>query len=540
MKMKKTSDDDAVDRSRRKSLYELSLTVAVPLWCIIFALHSRFGHGHRRRDFLSDDVGSNFVCRRTPLEFYFLPPLNNTYSCCGLKADDDPPTEIFGIEENIEDGNISDRKKVDRRDRDRDRYIGLDEFRNQALQRKESDADKLHGKITHRLELDGLEYNYAASSKGAKILDHNKEAKGVANILSRDKDMYLRNRCSTVPKFIVMELSEETLVDAIEIANLEHYSSNFKDFELLGSLSYPTETWTLLGTFLAENVKHAQRFMLSEPKWARYMKLNLVSHYGSEFYCTLSYIEVYGVDAIERMLEDLIVVSDEPAAGYNSVKVDPKLNDKVEVAQVNNSRVDDPVKLDPNRSKNGVSQESMHHPKQPSGRVPSDGILKFLMQKVRSMELSLTILEEYVKELNIRYSEALPDLQKQYSEAALLLQKLNSEIKELSQWKEGEAKELNELGSWRSSVSTEIDALVRENALFREDLEKIKSNQDLLESKELAVIVISLFFACVALFKLAWHQIMGLFKPCESHNRREYLLVFVCSSLIMLITLLYY
>lgn len=72
----------------------------------------------------------------------------------------------------------------------------------------------------------------------------------------------------------------------------------------------------------------------------------------------------------------------------------------------------------------------------------------------------------------------------------------------------------------------------------REDLEKIKSNQDLLESKELAVIVISLFFACVALFKLAWHQIMGLFKPCESHKRREYLLVFVCSSLTMLITLL--
>lgn len=534
--MKKTADDDAVDRGRRKSLYELSLTVAVPLWCIIFALHSRFGHGHRRRDFLSDDVGSNFVCRRTPLEFYFLPPLNNTYSSCGLKDDDDPPTEIFGVEENIEDGSISASKEVDRRDRDR--CIGLDEFRNQALQRKESDADKLHGKITHRLELDGLEYNYAASSKGAKILDHNKEAKGVANILSRDKDMYLRNRCSTIPKFIVMELSEETLVDAIEIANLEHHSSNFKDFELLGSLSYPTETWTLLGTFLAENVKHAQRFMLSEPKWARYMKLNLVSHYGSEFYCTLSYIEVYGVDAIERMLEDLIVVSDEPAASHNSVKADPKLNDKIELAQVNNARVDDPVKLDPNRSKNGVSQESMHHPKQPSGRVPSDGILKILMQKVRAMELSLTILEEYVKELNVRYGEALPDLQKQCSEGALLLQKLNSEIKELSQWKEGEAKELGELGSWRSSVSTEIDVLVRENALFREDLEKIKSNQDLLESKELAVIVISLFFACVALFKLAWHQIMGLFKPCESHKRREYLLVFVCSSLTMLITLL--
>lgn len=38
----------------------------------------------------------------------------------------------------------------------------------------------------------------------------------------------------------------------------------------------------------------------------RYLKFNIRSYYGSEFYCILSFFEVYGVDVVERMLEDLI------------------------------------------------------------------------------------------------------------------------------------------------------------------------------------------------------------------------------------------
>ena len=81
---------------------------------------------------------------------------------------------------------------------------------------------------------------------------------------------------------------------------------------MLGSLVFPTDDWVKLGNFTAANVKHAQRFALEEPKCVRYLKLNLLSHYGTEFYCTLSVMEVYGVDAIERMLEDLISVQENP------------------------------------------------------------------------------------------------------------------------------------------------------------------------------------------------------------------------------------
>ncbi|KAJ0972162.1 hypothetical protein J5N97_020121 [Dioscorea zingiberensis] len=158
--------------------------------------------------------------------------------------------------------------------------LGLDEFKSRATAPKGKPISN-KDTVVHRVEPGGKEYNYASATKGAKVLAFNKEAKGASNILDKDKDKYLRNPCSAEEKFVVIELSEETLVDSIEIANFEHYSSNLKDFELLSSLVYPTDHWVKLGNFTAGNVKHAQRFSLQEPNWARYLKLNLLSHYGA-------------------------------------------------------------------------------------------------------------------------------------------------------------------------------------------------------------------------------------------------------------------
>ncbi|KAG2244324.1 hypothetical protein Bca52824_093824 [Brassica carinata] len=163
----------------------------------------------------------------------------------------------------------------------------------------------------YRLEPDGTGYYYAPAMKGAKVVDHNKEAKGASNVLGKDHDKYLRNPCYVSNKYVVIELAEETLVDTVKIANdLEHYSSNLEEFSLSGSLSYPTELWFPVGSFVAANVKQVQTFRLLEPKWLRYLKLNLSSHHGSEFYCTLSVEEVFCIDAHEQMVEDFFVGSE--------------------------------------------------------------------------------------------------------------------------------------------------------------------------------------------------------------------------------------
>lgn len=340
-------------------------------------------------------------------------------------------------------------------------YLNLDDFRNITRQEKGQETPAQLVNITHRLETDGAEYNYALASKGAKVVAHNKEAKGPGNILEKDHDKYLRNPCSVGEKFVVIELAEQTLVDVVKIANFEHYSSNFKEFELSGSLRYPTEVWSPLGHFVASNVKHTQTFKLPEPKWVRYLKLNLMSHYGSEFYCTLSVVEVFGVDAIERMLEDL-VASAEPATnkspepnstGLPASKPDAASSDQRSAegqsgnqnSGVGTEKIDDAQKpsSDATRSPtvsgkitSKIPDPVMEVRQQTNSRIRGDTVLKILMQKVRSLEVNLSVLEDYIKEMNRRQRDLFPGLDNELAKISLLLEKSKKEIKDLLEWKE--------------------------------------------------------------------------------------------------------
>lgn len=473
---------------------------------------------------------------------------------------------IVECEEQTQDQNITQTEKELKNKRSSSpTYIGLDESGNKTIPGKGSNMPGQLGNITHKLEPGGSEYNYASASKGAKVLAHNKEAKGASNILGWDKDKYLRNPCSSDEKFVIIELSEETLVDTVEIANSERYSSTFKDFKLLGSLTYPTEAWAPLGNFVAGNVKHTQRFMLPEPKWVRYLKLNLISHYGSEFYCTVSSIGVYGVDAIERMLEDLIVVSDKPSADQSSnsntvqslpPRFEGDFTDKDEIAQAH-SALDPPVKdadnfdgqrIDTANIKNEASKSKLPDPvkevrQKPNGRVPSDTVLMILMQKVRSLELNFSVLEGYVKEVNQKYGNVLPDLKSQLSRNAVLLEEIKSEIKETLEWKEVVDKELSKFESWKTVVTIQMDALANDNIFLRDNIEKVSSDRASIEKKELAVLAVSFFFACIAFLKLVVDQILVMFTACESEKicrtNRGWLLILASSSMTTLITLLY-
>ncbi|CAI9117170.1 OLC1v1018516C1 [Oldenlandia corymbosa var. corymbosa] len=361
--------------------------------------------------------------------------------------------------------------------------LGLDEFKNRAIHSRSKYAAGQAGGITHRVEPGGTEYNYASSSKGAKVLAHNKDAYGASNILSRDKDRYLRNPCSAEGKFVIMELSEETLVDTIEIANFEHHSSNLKEFELLGSPVYPTETWVKLGNFTAGNVKHAQRFVLPEPKWVRYLKINLLSHYGSEFYCTLSVFEVYGVDAIEKMLEDLVSVQDKvtlpnesnggqhvPAEAADrhdnivaEVEPDPNAGNLDNKLTVTSSEVPDPV------------EEIRHHNQ--FNRMPGDSVLKILMKKVQSLDLNLSVLERYLEELNFRYSGIFKEVDREMGDKKIFLEKIIADMKTFRESNEAMRKEVDDLMSWKSLVSMQLDNIVRDNAVLRLEVEEVRRNQ---------------------------------------------------------------
>ncbi|KAK6940370.1 SUN domain [Dillenia turbinata] len=408
--------------------------------------------------------------------------------------------------------------------------LGFDEFKNKAFSSKSKSATGQVGGIIHRVEPGGAEYNYASASKGAKVLAYNKEAKGASDILSRDKDKYLRNPCSVDGKFVVIELAEETLVDTIKIANFEHYSSNLKDFELLGSLVYPTDEWVDLGNFTAGNMKHAQRFALLEPKWIRYLKLNLLSHYGSEFYCTLSVVEVYGVDAVERMLEDLISVQDnlfaseETTCKQRTLESQPMFsegdkNDNGFIVDMNSGpaledsggrheapiiNVPDPV-------------EEIRH--QQVSRMPGDSVLKILMQKVHSLDLNLSVLERYLEELNSRYGNIFKEFDKDIAEKDVLLDKIKSDIKIFIDSKEAIVNDVDDLLRWKSLVSMQLADILKENAVLRSEVKKVRENQIFMENKGIVVFLLSLTLGIMALVRLFIDMALRIY---SSKGSREF------------------
>ena len=71
-----------------------------------------------------------------------------------------------------------------------------------------------------------------------------------------------------------------------------------------------------------------------------------------------------------------------------------------------------------------------------NGRIPGDTVLKILMQRVRSLETNLSVLEEYTKELNRRQGKLLPDLEKEMARMSLLVENSKLVVKDLMVWKE--------------------------------------------------------------------------------------------------------
>ncbi|TYZ60148.1 hypothetical protein PybrP1_003115 [[Pythium] brassicae (nom. inval.)] len=140
----------------------------------------------------------------------------------------------------------------------------------------------------------GRRQNYASLDAGATILDSAPEVKSPTNLLVPDKDRYMLIPCEKARKWVVVSLSEDVHADAIALANFEKFSSPVKDFLVLGSVAYPTDTWFVLGNFTAAHASGEQVFQLESQSHVRYIKLRFFSHYGSEYYCTLSQLKVFG------------------------------------------------------------------------------------------------------------------------------------------------------------------------------------------------------------------------------------------------------
>jgi len=150
--------------------------------------------------------------------------------------------------------------------------------------------------------------NYASFDCAATVLKTNSECKGATSVLVENKESYLLNECSARNKFLIVELCNDILVDTVVLANYEFFSSMFRTFRVSVSDRYPVklDKWRELGTFEARNSRQVQAFLIESPLiWARYLRIEFLTHFGNEFYCPVSLLRVHGTTMMEEFNHDL-------------------------------------------------------------------------------------------------------------------------------------------------------------------------------------------------------------------------------------------
>lgn len=150
--------------------------------------------------------------------------------------------------------------------------------------------------------------NYASFDCGADVIKYNPEAKSVLAILGKNKDSYMLNECSAQNKHVILELCNHIAIDTIVVANFEFFSSIFRTFRVTVSDKYPVKAdkWKSIGIFEARNTREVQAFLVENPViWARYVRIEFLTHYGNEYYCPVSLVRIHGTTMLEEYNHDL-------------------------------------------------------------------------------------------------------------------------------------------------------------------------------------------------------------------------------------------
>ncbi|KAK3939949.1 UNC-like C-terminal-domain-containing protein [Diplogelasinospora grovesii] len=145
-------------------------------------------------------------------------------------------------------------------------------------------------------------FSYSSFDAGATVLKTSPGAKNAKAILVENKDSYMLLECHQKNKFVVVELSDDILVDTIVLANFEFFSSMIRRFRVSVSDRYPVklDKWVDLGTFEARNSRDIQAFLVEHPQiYTKYIRIEFLTHYGNEYYCPVSLLRVHGT----RMLD---------------------------------------------------------------------------------------------------------------------------------------------------------------------------------------------------------------------------------------------
>lgn len=254
-------------------------------------------------------------------------------------------------------------------------------------------------------------FNYASIDCAAKIISTNDGAKDIKSILKDDKDTYLINKCSLQDQFIVIELCQDILVDLVEVGNFEFFSSNFKRLKLSVNDRYEETNWKVLGEFVASNSRDLQQFTIANPMiWAKYLKIEILDHYGNEFYCPISLVKAYGKTMIEDFKEEVV---------KEDMEDKEMTNDEC--------KVDTPLPyLGLSEFLSSIPEYCEVSEEEPNSN-PQDSIYKSIIKRLSLLESNASLSLLYIEEQSKLLSNSFRNLQQQHvKELDTLIKHFNS------------------------------------------------------------------------------------------------------------------
>ncbi|MCJ1388332.1 hypothetical protein MMC18_001178 [Xylographa bjoerkii] len=237
-------------------------------------------------------------------------------------------------------------------------------------------------------------FNYASFDCAATVLKTNSECKGSTSVLVENKDSYMLNLCSAKNKYFIVELCNDILIDTVVLGNFEFFSSTFRRFRVSVSDRYPVkmEKWRELGTFEARNSRDVQAFMVENPLiWARYLRIEFLTHYGNEYYCPVSLLRIHG----KTMMDDY---RNEVKAARGEEDLDDDISDTE--SEIGTNRPVEVVSLQ------AISTESRAVAPHPEGSNDSDIVLAAESIEPRTFTItsSMSSLQTSTVQFNISIS----------------------------------------------------------------------------------------------------------------------------------------
>jgi len=164
-----------------------------------------------------------------------------------------------------------------------------------------------------------MDLDYASHAAGAKILDSSPGMISPSHILKGDPSAYMLAPCTKTSTSFVIGLAEVISLEKIGFISLEFFASQFRHIQILGSSTFPTDRWRILGEVELALSKTHQIFDL-EPRcreqengcWVRFLKIRILSQYNMDnsIYCALTNIQVFGSTVLKELdkkfeLEDI-------------------------------------------------------------------------------------------------------------------------------------------------------------------------------------------------------------------------------------------